>query len=166
MRAAGDRKHPQSIAGCAERPRLWTTLSGFESLPPSQISFRTTNDHKAGVCECFERRHHPPADGRAGRPQLQGLEELPPPNLRSNPGQLLPRAPSHQAKPPIMANIPSTTPCDRRHDPARAGLRTNRNPANRTAVGRQALLAMASGEWAFGSWRRPVARQACYSAIL
>ena len=111
------------------------------SRTPSQISFRTTNDHKAGVCECFERRHHRAADGRnrPGRPQLQGLEELPPPNLRSNPGQLLPRAPSHQAKPPIMANIPSTTPCDRRHDPARAGLRTNRNPANRTAVGRQGV---------------------------
>ena len=69
-----------------------------ESLPPSQFSFRTTNDHKAGVCERFDRRHHRSADGRnrPGRPQLQGREELPPPTPRSNPRQLFPRAPSQQ----------------------------------------------------------------------
>jgi hypothetical protein len=88
------------------------------SRTPSQISFRTTNDHKAGVCECFERRHHRAADGRnrPGRPQLQGLEELPPPNLRSNPGQLLPRAAVRTAnrrqwpacRPPHVAIIEGT----------------------------------------------------------
>jgi hypothetical protein len=46
------------MLGCAQRVvilrSLWTTLSGFESLPPSQFSFHTTNDCAAGVCSCFD----------------------------------------------------------------------------------------------------------------
>jgi hypothetical protein len=60
-----------------------------------------------------------------------------------------PRAVVRTAKPPTLTRMPSTTRCDRRHEPAR--LRPlYRNAANRSAGGGQGLPAIASGEVAFG----------------
>src|SRR4029079_15324013 len=48
------------------------------SRTPSQFSFRPTNHRAASVCECFERRHHRPADGgkRLAVPNLKAANNV------------------------------------------------------------------------------------------
>jgi hypothetical protein len=131
-------------------------MSGFESLRPSQFSFRTTNHRAAGVCDCFERSNYRPAGGRKrlSRPQLQHCEELRPLIFRSNPEQFLPRAAVRTAKSPRAVH--HTVPIEART----ARLRCGQIGMLRIGVlaDVKTLAAMASGELAFGYGQQAVAR--------